>query len=57
MACNLRFKRVYSLLLHHKLMSESNFDVNGLSAGLGIVLNWNLTLIYLSSRAEASLDS
>jgi hypothetical protein len=51
---SLCFKQVYSLLLHHKLRSESNFDVTWLSAEWIVVLNWNLTLIYLSSLVEAS---
>jgi hypothetical protein len=31
------------ILRRQKKGSESNFDVAGLSADLGIVLNWNLT--------------
>ena len=56
MACLFGFKTFYSLLIRHKLRSESNFDVNWLSAELLIVLNWNLTLIYSHLVVEASLD-
>ena len=56
MVCLLGFKTFYSLLIRHKLRSESNFDVSWLSAELVIVLNWNLTLIYSHLVVEASLD-
>ena len=37
-------------------IQESNFDVAGLSAELGFVLNWNLTPISLPLLVETSLD-
>jgi hypothetical protein len=38
---------------HQKSGSEPNFDVNGLSADRGIVLNWDLTPISSPSLVEA----
>ena len=42
--------------MNHKLGSEPNFDVKLLSVEGKIVLNWDLTPIYLPLLVEASLD-
>jgi hypothetical protein len=44
------------LLEDQKIGSESNFDVDWLSAEWRVFLNWNLTLISLPLLVEASLD-
>lgn len=40
-----------------KVGSESNFDVNWLSADVRIFLNWNLTPISLPLLVEVSVES